>query len=128
MGLETKINKSARLLTGFNGATTVTMDTIDLDVYSPPRQDQAEEVRPEVSLEEGWKLKKDVELIPLDPNQLDRKARIASHLSSDEKVELTTFLQKNKDMFTWSPSDMLGIDLSIICHRLHVNPTNKPMT
>ncbi|CAL9006555.1 unnamed protein product [Prunus brigantina] len=36
MGLETKINKSARSLTGFNGATTVTVGTIDLDVYSPP--------------------------------------------------------------------------------------------
>ncbi|XP_020426548.1 uncharacterized protein LOC109950824 [Prunus persica] len=36
MGLETKINKLARSLTGFNGATTVTVGTIDLDVYSPP--------------------------------------------------------------------------------------------
>ncbi|KAI5351579.1 hypothetical protein L3X38_004470 [Prunus dulcis] len=36
MGLETKINKSARSLTGFNGATTVTVGTIDLDVYSQP--------------------------------------------------------------------------------------------
>ncbi|CAL8174057.1 unnamed protein product [Prunus armeniaca] len=36
MGLETKINKSTRSLTGFNGATTVTVGTIDLDVYSPP--------------------------------------------------------------------------------------------
>ncbi|XP_034225492.1 uncharacterized protein LOC117635252 [Prunus dulcis] len=36
MGLETKINKSAKSLTSFNGATTVTVGTIDLDVYSPP--------------------------------------------------------------------------------------------
>ncbi|XP_021802672.1 uncharacterized protein LOC110746744, partial [Prunus avium] len=36
MGLEARINKSARSLTGFNGATTVTVGTIDLDVYSPP--------------------------------------------------------------------------------------------
>ncbi|CAL2266812.1 unnamed protein product [Prunus armeniaca] len=36
MGLEAKINKSARSLTSFNGATTVTVGTIDLDVYSPP--------------------------------------------------------------------------------------------
>ncbi|CAL8153311.1 unnamed protein product [Prunus armeniaca] len=34
MGLETKINKSAKSLTGFNGATTITAGTIDLDVYS----------------------------------------------------------------------------------------------
>ncbi|XP_034197219.1 uncharacterized protein LOC117612649 [Prunus dulcis] len=36
MGLETKINKSAKSLTSFNGATTVTVGTIDLDVYSSP--------------------------------------------------------------------------------------------
>ncbi|CAL2278396.1 unnamed protein product [Prunus armeniaca] len=36
MSLETKINKSAKSLTGFNGATAVTVATIDLDVYSPP--------------------------------------------------------------------------------------------
>ncbi|KAI5317523.1 hypothetical protein L3X38_037230 [Prunus dulcis] len=30
-------------------------------------------------------------------------------------------------MFTWSPSDMSGIDPNIICHRLHVNPDNKPV-
>ncbi|XP_021807305.1 uncharacterized protein LOC110751178 [Prunus avium] len=36
MGLEAKINKTAKSLTGFNGTTTVTVGTIDLDVYSPP--------------------------------------------------------------------------------------------
>ncbi|CAL8091989.1 unnamed protein product [Prunus armeniaca] len=35
-GLETEINKSARSLTGLNGATTVTVGTTYLDVYSPP--------------------------------------------------------------------------------------------
>ncbi|XP_034219224.1 uncharacterized protein LOC117630638 [Prunus dulcis] len=193
MGLETKINKLARSLTGFNGATTVTVGTIDLDVYSPPvislqtfmvinevspyngilgrpwigkinvitsathqkiwypipgggvgqiNSDQAmarkcsaqglkkgpsEEIPPEVSPEEGWKPEEDVELIPLDPDQPDRKARIGSRLSPEEKVELTTFLQSNKDMFAWSPSDMPGIDPNIICHRLHVNPACKPV-
>ncbi|XP_008229037.1 PREDICTED: uncharacterized protein LOC103328427 [Prunus mume] len=36
MGLEAKINKSAKSLTGFNGATTVTVGTIELDIYAPP--------------------------------------------------------------------------------------------
>ncbi|CAL2254934.1 unnamed protein product [Prunus armeniaca] len=36
IGLEAKINKSAKSLTSFNGTTTVTIGTIDLDVYSPP--------------------------------------------------------------------------------------------
>ncbi|CAL8996303.1 unnamed protein product, partial [Prunus brigantina] len=206
MGLEAKINKSARSLTGFNGATTVTVGTIDLDVYSSPvvslqtfmvinevspyngilgrpwigkinaitsaihqkirypipgsgigqinsdqamarkcsaqglkkskqaqflpqlkRLDQAGEVSPEVFPEEGWKPEEDVELILLDSDQPDKTARIVSRLSPDEKVELTTFLQNNRDMFAWSPSDMPDIDPNIICHRLHVNPAYKPM-
>lgn len=35
MGIETKINKSTRSLTGFNGATTITIGMLKLDVYSP---------------------------------------------------------------------------------------------
>ncbi|CAL2277670.1 unnamed protein product [Prunus armeniaca] len=35
MSMETKINKSARSLTGFNGVTSVIVDMIDLDVYFP---------------------------------------------------------------------------------------------
>ncbi|VVA21005.1 PREDICTED: Transposon, partial [Prunus dulcis] len=56
-----------------------------------------------------------------------KKARIGSRLSPDEKVELIIFLQNNKDMFAWSPSDMPDIDPDIICHRLHVNPASKPV-
>ncbi|CAL8152764.1 unnamed protein product [Prunus armeniaca] len=36
MGLEPKIGKLARSLTGFNGATSITIGMIDLDVHSPP--------------------------------------------------------------------------------------------
>ncbi|CAL2257352.1 unnamed protein product [Prunus armeniaca] len=70
------------------------------------RQDQAEEICPEVFPNEGWKPEEDVELIPLDPDQPDKKVRISSRLSPDEKVELTTFLKNNKDMFPWSSSNM----------------------
>ncbi|CAL8122675.1 unnamed protein product [Prunus armeniaca] len=94
---------------------------------NPNKKDQDERIRPEGSLEEDWKPEEDVELVPLDPDQLDKKARIGLRLSPDEKVELTTFLQNNKYMFAWSPSDMLGIDPNIICHRLHVNHASNPV-
>ncbi|CAL9007763.1 unnamed protein product [Prunus brigantina] len=94
---------------------------------NPNKNDRDEGIRPEGSLEEGWKPEEDVELVPLDPDQPDKKARIGSRLSPDEKMELTIFLQNNKDMFAWSPSDMPGIDPNIICHRLHVNPASKPV-
>ncbi|XP_034218924.1 uncharacterized protein LOC117630291 [Prunus dulcis] len=35
IGMENLINKSARPLTSFNGSTSITVGTIDLDVYSP---------------------------------------------------------------------------------------------
>ncbi|XP_021833147.1 uncharacterized protein LOC110772965 [Prunus avium] len=167
MGLETKINKSARSLTGFNGATTVTVGTIDLDVYSPPLiisqtfmvndevspyksilnrpwigkindvistthkkicylipgvvSDQVKGIRPKVFPEEGWKPEEDFELVPLDPDKLERKTLIGLCLSQEEKVELAAFFQNNKNVFTWSSSDMLGIDPQMIYHCLHVN-------
>ena len=34
--MEAKINKLVRSFTGFNGATSITVETVDLDVYSPP--------------------------------------------------------------------------------------------
>ncbi|CAL8993620.1 unnamed protein product, partial [Prunus brigantina] len=158
MGLETKINKSAKSLTGFNGATTVIVGKIDLDVYSPlviSSQtfmviDEAspyngilgrpwiskisavtsathQKIRYPIPGGEGWKLEEDVELVPLDPDKPERTARIDSRLSQEEKAELVAFLQNNKDVFAWSPSDMPGIDPQIICHRLHVNPAIKPV-
>ncbi|CAL8993137.1 unnamed protein product, partial [Prunus brigantina] len=36
IGIEAKINKAARSLTDFNGATLITVGTVELDVYSPP--------------------------------------------------------------------------------------------
>lgn len=36
MGMEAKINKSAKSLTGFNGATSITVGMVELDVYSTP--------------------------------------------------------------------------------------------
>ncbi|CAL9028599.1 unnamed protein product, partial [Prunus brigantina] len=86
-----------------------------------------EGIRPEVYPEEGWKPEEDVELVPLDPDKPERTARIGSRLSQEEKAELAAFLQNNKGVFAWSPSDMPGIDPQIICHRLHVNPAIKPV-
>ena len=63
-------------------------------------QDQGEGIRPEDSPEKGWKPEEDVELVPLDPNQPDKKARIGSRLSPDEKVELTIFLQRHVRVVT----------------------------
>ncbi|XP_074336359.1 uncharacterized protein LOC141673509 [Apium graveolens] len=41
------------------------------------------------------------------------------------KGQLTTYLQKNSDVFAWTSADMPGIDPNLISHRLNVNPTRK---
>lgn len=79
------------------------------------------------SPEEGWRLEEDIKLIDFDPNKLERKIWIGLCLSKEEKVEVTTFLQNNKDVFAWLPSDMHGINPQIMCHMLHVNIACKPV-
>ena len=51
--------------------------------------------------------------IQLDDNP-EHKTRVG-------KSELITFLGANKDVFAWSPSDMLGISLDVITHQLRIN-------
>lgn len=54
MGLEMKINKSAKSLAGFNGSTTVTIGMINLDVdFSPVISSQTFMVIDEVSSYNG---------------------------------------------------------------------------
>jgi len=35
---------------------------------------------------------------------------------------MVNLLRNNLDLFAWQPSDMLGIDPSIVCQNLAVNP------
>ncbi|KAM2339398.1 hypothetical protein ACFX1X_018983 [Malus domestica] len=44
-----------------------------------------------------------------------------------KKEELMAFLRENRNVFSWLPSDMPGIDPVIACHKLHVNLAAKPM-
>ena len=42
------------------------------------------------------------------------------------KQDLVGFLKKRTDVFAWSHEDMLGIDLSVITHRLNMSSFHKP--
>lgn len=37
-------------------------------------------------------------------------------------------LSKNIYMFAWAPSDMLDIDTIVVCHRLIIEPSVKPIS
>jgi len=43
------------------------------------------------------------------------------------KQDLVHFLKKSIDVVAWSHEDMLGINPSVIIHRLNVYPSSKPV-
>ena len=81
-------------------------------------------------IEEQWTLAEPVEeleeiiLDELKPEQMTRMGTLANQ---PIRRALASFLKMNQDVFAWSHDDMLGIDPSVIVHRLNVNPTSSPI-
>ncbi|KAL0400247.1 UNVERIFIED_CONTAM: hypothetical protein Sradi_2368000 [Sesamum radiatum] len=65
-----------------------------------------------------------IEIIPENP---DKATRIGSHLDEEAKKEITLFLQRNVDIFAWTPQDLEGIDPQVITHHLNIDPSYKPI-
>ena len=68
-----------------------------------------------------------LEQILLDDSNLDWTTKIGTLASPTLRQALTTFLRSNKDVFAWSHEDMLGIDPSVMLHRLNVSPSFLPI-
>ncbi|KAL0445534.1 UNVERIFIED_CONTAM: hypothetical protein Slati_1681300 [Sesamum latifolium] len=65
-----------------------------------------------------------IEIIPGNP---DKTIRIGSHLGEEAKKEITLCLQRNADIFAWTPQDLEGIDPQVITHHLNIDPSYKPI-
>ncbi|KAM2404363.1 hypothetical protein ACFXTH_031687 [Malus domestica] len=65
--------------------------------------------------------------INLDRDRPQWKAKISLKLTNREKELFTNFIRANKDTFVWSVEDEPGIDPFVICHRLHLDPTVRPV-
>ncbi|XP_059634040.1 uncharacterized protein LOC132276573 [Cornus florida] len=63
----------------------------------------------------------------IDQFRPERTTRVGERLVEEEKHELVDFLSQNADVFAWSHLDMPGIDPSVSCHSLNVNPNAKPV-
>ena len=61
-----------------------------------------------------------LEDVQLDNNP-EHKTRVGTTMSPELRSELVTFLRGNKDVFAWTPSDMLGISPDVITHQLQIN-------
>ena len=68
-----------------------------------------------------------LEEILLDDSKPDQTTKIGTLASPTVCRTLTTFLKDNRVMFAWSHEDMLGIDPSVIVHRLNVSPFFTPI-
>ena len=68
-----------------------------------------------------------LEDIPLEEGNPEKFTRIGTSLKKKTMQDLVQFLRKNIDVFAWSHEDMLGIDPSVITHRLNVHPSSKPI-
>ncbi|GAU32075.1 hypothetical protein TSUD_53430 [Trifolium subterraneum] len=53
---------------------------------------------------------------------------LGTHLDEGEKEKIIGILRKNVDLFAWKPSDMPGIDETIITHKLAIAPNSKPVS
>ena len=65
--------------------------------------------------------------IPLDSSRLDRTTRVGTLTSPMVHLALIAFLKENQDVFAWSHEDMLGIDPSVMIHKLNVSPSFPPI-
>ena len=69
----------------------------------------------------------ELEEVMLDESRPGRTTRMGTLASPTVRQDLANFLRMNQDIFAWSHKDMLGIDPSVIVHRLNVNPDSSPV-
>ncbi|VFQ68768.1 unnamed protein product [Cuscuta campestris] len=68
-----------------------------------------------------------IEEVTLYPAKPEQKVKVGKTLLPRLKEQLLEVLQAFKVLFAWGPEDMPGVDPKIICHRLAVDPTHKPV-
>ena len=64
---------------------------------------------PQRDREETFQQECQVKKVPLDKHLPDRQVTISVALEPEEEHELMEFLNKNKDVFAWSASDLRGV-------------------
>ncbi|GAV65577.1 hypothetical protein CFOL_v3_09092, partial [Cephalotus follicularis] len=69
----------------------------------------------------------DVIQVPLEEGNTERVIQVGSQLGEVEKGELITFLQNNRDVFSWSAEEVPGINPDAMVHKLSMDPM-RPLT
>ncbi|XP_025652729.1 uncharacterized protein [Arachis hypogaea] len=69
----------------------------------------------------------DLTKIQLTENDQSKYTYFGNALKAEERDQLTELLRRNVDLFAWIPIDMPRIDPNVICHKLAINPTVRPI-
>ncbi|KAL0355347.1 UNVERIFIED_CONTAM: hypothetical protein Sradi_3981600 [Sesamum radiatum] len=65
--------------------------------------------------------------IELIPGVVGKTTRIGSRMNDATQKEMIQCIQRNIDVFAWTPKDLEGIDPKVITHHLNINPHVKPV-
>lgn len=84
----------------------------------------AVEVQDERTLRQGEPFK-ELEEVMIESHRSICKDRVTTLCKGQEG--LIHFLQRNLDVFAWLHEDMLGVDQTVMTHRLSVDPNAKPI-
>ncbi|XP_016191951.1 uncharacterized protein LOC107632814 [Arachis ipaensis] len=81
-----------------------------------PREDTQERPQPADELQK----------VPLT-SKPEQFTYIGRSLRGQEQLELIKVLQDNADLFAWTPADISGIEPNVICHKLAIDRTIRPI-
>ena len=83
-----------------------------------------------MKIDEGQRLvepSEELEEVVLDDQKPDQTINIGMKMDGGLKESMIKFLKNNSDVFAWTHEDMPGIDPSVICHRLNIDPSIRPV-
>ncbi|RDY04620.1 hypothetical protein CR513_11645, partial [Mucuna pruriens] len=69
-------------------------------------------------------LAKDLKEVSIGPKPA-HKTQIGTAVAKEDESRLVSFLWENRDVFTWSPTNMPEIDPDFLCHHLSVSPRSR---
>ena len=83
-------------------------------------------VQEDGNLGHGFTSADKLEMVDLGDGSKSRPTYISAKLDPEYKRELTALLKQFKDCFAWEYHEMLGLDRSIVEHRLPIKPGYRP--
>jgi hypothetical protein len=94
--------------------------TTQREVFEGTRLVADEKVKAQLQSNDGTKA------VPLNMATPKQTVVISEDLTSRDEEKLISYLSQNKDVFTWSALDLVGVSRTIIEHGLGIGPSVRP--